>query len=226
MLNLVLNYFTLNRLKLQYKNRNISFLMFYDKATRISYKSSIQRFVIMRESDIDDYSYIAFSSNLYNTTVGKFCSISSFVNIGLGTHPTKFLSTSPIFVSKNNAAGHKWVKENVYNGKPKHVSIGNDVWIGTKVSIMGGVKVGNGAIIGAHSVVTKDVPSYAIVGGVPAKILKYRFHFDIIKKLEALSWWNLAFISLLNILDFFQSELAVYNINLFISKIEQFTPHI
>ena len=70
------------------------------------------------------------------------------------------------------------------------VEIGHDVWIGTNVTILPSVKIGNGAIIAAGAVVTKDIPDYAIVGGVPAKVLKYRFSDDEIKRLNQSKWWE------------------------------------
>lgn len=73
----------------------------------------------------------------------------------------------------------------------KKVIIGNDVWIGSHALILGGVKIGDGAVIGAGAVVTKDVPPYAVVGGVPARIIKYRFSQEIIDKLLEIKWWNL-----------------------------------
>ena len=71
-----------------------------------------------------------------------------------------------------------------------HTTIGNDVWIGWGVLIKGGVTIGNGAVIGARSVVTKDVPPYAVVAGVPAKVIKYRFEQEKIDLLQQLQWWN------------------------------------
>ena len=73
----------------------------------------------------------------------------------------------------------------------ERITIGSDVWIGNGAVILDGVKVGNGAIIASRAVVTKDVPAYAIVGGVPAKILKYRFSSDVVEALEQSQWWNL-----------------------------------
>lgn len=73
---------------------------------------------------------------------------------------------------------------------PPHTTIGNDVWIGWGVLIKGGVTIGNGAVIGARSVVTKDVPPYAVVAGVPAKVIKYRFEQEKIDLLQQLQWWN------------------------------------
>ena len=73
---------------------------------------------------------------------------------------------------------------------PAPAVIGNDVWIGSKATVFGGVKVGNGAVIAAGAVVTKDVPPYAIAGGVPAHIIRYRFDEDKINRLEEIAWWN------------------------------------
>jgi len=187
--------------------------MFYDGATKISLKSTIQRLVRIRESSIGEFTYIGHNSNILCTTIGKFCSISRQVNIGLSSHPSNFMSTSPVFFSANNETGYKWVDEDVYDGRPKPVSIGNDVWIGMNATITGGVTVGNGAIIAAHSVVTKDVPPYAIVGGVPAKIIKYRFDDTLINKLEELRWWDLPEDFLKKNILIFQGEISLDKLN-------------
>ncbi|EPR69959.1 CatB-related O-acetyltransferase [Cyclobacterium qasimii] len=147
--------------------------------------------VILRDTKVQDYSYIGHSSNFLRTNIGKFCSISRNVNCGLPSHPTHFISTSPIFFSPNNSTGTNWVKgDKLYDDLPSPINIGNDVWIGMNVSITSGINIGDGAVIAAHSVVTKDVPPYSIVGGVPAKILKYRFSSDIINQLQKSEWWN------------------------------------
>ena len=139
--------------------------------------------------NIDDYSYIGKSSILHNTTIGKFSSISDCCVIGLPGHPINHLSTSPIFTAPFNALRETWVNDRIYKPEIK-VEIGNDVWIGYGVMIPNNIKVGDGAIVAAGAVVTKDVPPYAIVGGVPAKIIKYRFSEDKIKKLLDLKWWE------------------------------------
>jgi acetyltransferase-like isoleucine patch superfamily enzyme len=181
--------------------------MFYDNATKISLKSTIQRFVVIRQSNIGEFSYIGHNSNIFRATIGKFCSISRFVNIGLSSHPSNFLSTSPVFFSANNAAGYNWIDKDVYDDNPDPILIGNDVWIGMNATIMGGVTVGNGAIIAAHSVVTKDVPPYAIVGGVPAKVIRYRFDDLLISKLESICWWDLPEVVLKKNISIFMEEL-------------------
>ena len=85
----------------------------------------------------------------------------------------------------------------------KPIHIGNDVWIGARSIIMDGVSIGDGAIVAAGSVVTKDVPPYAVVGGSPAKIIKYKFSQDIIDRLEEIQWWNLPDEEITKVVDLF-----------------------
>ena len=187
--------------------------MFYDRESEISNRSRIQRFVVLRKCTVGDYSYIGYNTNIYHADIGKFCSISKDVCIGLPSHPSKFISTSPIFVNRINGTGYTWSEQDIFDSVPQKVIITNDVWIGMKSTIMGGVTIGNGAIVAAHSVVTKNVPPYAVVGGVPAKIIKYRFTEDIISKLEQCAWWNLPDEFLRERIAAFQQEITPENIN-------------
>jgi acetyltransferase-like isoleucine patch superfamily enzyme len=171
-------------------NRKISFLSIFDHLSVLSPKSRINRFVIIRNSTIGDYTFIGPNSSILNTSIGKFCSISKNVNIGAPLHPTNFFSTSPIFFREHNGNGYSWVKGQLFDDRSKDINIGNDIWIGLNVTIMGGIKIGDGAIIAAHSVVTKDIPPYAIYGGVPARLIKYRFDSEIIDSLLNLKWWD------------------------------------
>lgn len=131
--------------------------------------------------------------------VGKYCSLARNVHIILGKHPTKtFVSTHPMFFSTIKQNGKTYVSiqkfiENTYadNKQIYPVIIGNDVWIGDSVKILSGVTIGDGSIIAAGAVVTKDVPPYSIVGGVPARIIKYRFTEEQIEKLLKFKWWNM-----------------------------------
>ena len=125
------------------------------------------------------------NNNFFNgdIIIGKYCQIGSDVAIHTTNHPIHYMST---YINKNLFDGALYsLKES------KKVSIGNDVWIGHNVIIVGEVVVGNGAILAAGSVITKDVLPYSIVAGVPAKLIKKRFSETIIEEIEALQWWNM-----------------------------------
>ncbi len=142
-------------------------------------------------------SYIGVNSSI-NGKIGRYCSIAGNVRTVLGTHPTtRFVSTSPVFFSTAKQNGTTYVTEQKFDEakfaddeRKYQVVIGNDVWIGDSALLMSGVTIGDGAIIAAGAVVTKDVPPYAIVGGVPAKVIKYRFTEEQIKLLLEFEWWN------------------------------------
>ena len=144
---------------------------------------------MLRNVEIGNYSYLARNAFASNLTIGKFCSIGPNFCCGLGLHPTNGISTSPMFYSTVRQNGVTLCTENQYE-ETKHTTIGNDVFIGANVTILDGVTIGDGAVVGAGAVVTKDVPPYAVVGGVPAKVLKYRFDKDTINKLLQIQWWN------------------------------------
>lgn len=145
--------------------------------------------VLLENTYIDDYSYVNVNSYIGNSKIGKFCSIASGVKISLGIHPTDFVSLHPTFYANNK--GFPTFSDKTYVKEYAEVEIGNDVWIGTDVMIPGGIKIGDGALIAAGAVVTKDVEPYAVVGGVPAKFIKYRFDEEVIEKLLKIKWWNL-----------------------------------
>lgn len=139
--------------------------------------------------EIGSYTYLANNCIFNNTIIGRFCSVGSNVISGHGRHPSSvFVSTSPTFFSTLKQNGVTFVDKNYFD-ELLPVIIGNDVWIGANVFIRDGIKIGNGAIVGAGAVVTKDVPPFAIVGGVPAKIIKYRFTPEEISLLEEDAWW-------------------------------------
>lgn len=126
--------------------------------------------------------------------IGRFCTIAPGFTVGDGQHPTDFLSTHP-FQYKGVAFGYcrEWVEFQtaIEPIEQNPVGwIGSDVWIGGNVVMMRGVKVGHGSIITAGSVVTRDVPPYAIVEGVPARVSEYRFEPEVVERLLKLQWWN------------------------------------
>lgn len=168
----------------------VSWLAQIDNSSTVNKKAKINRSAKLFHSSMDRYSYIGKRSSLVYAEVASFCSIASDVCVGMGTHDLKKLSTSPLFTERYNGTGSSWVKQ---TPTPyKQVIIGNDVWIGERAMVMGGIHIGDGAVIAAGAVVTKDVPPYAVVGGVPAKVIKYRFSPEIIEKLEHLKWWTLS----------------------------------
>lgn len=155
---------------------------FHSGSVRISckakygYKVRISRNTVVTDDvEIGDYTYINENSYIENCSIGKYCSISSNVHINPAQHNISTFSS------------HPYVCNNPIN---KKTIIKNDVWIGLNAVIMDGLTIGNGAIIGANAVVTKNVPDYAIVGGCPAKIIKYRFSKKKIKELIENEWWN------------------------------------
>lgn len=139
--------------------------------------------------EIGRFSYFASGSRVSMTKFGSFCSVGPYLICGYGDHPTDFVSTSPIFFSTGQQCGISFSQEDLFEER-KEILVGHDVWIGARVFIRDGVKIGNGAIIAAGSVIVKDVPDYAIVGGVPAKIIRYRFTENIINQLLDLKWWD------------------------------------
>jgi len=141
------------------------------------------------KAKVGKYSYFGLNCDCQNedTVIGKFCSFANNVIIGPGEHPLDFISTSPFFF-------WEWMGFNKNVGNMnciEPVTIGNDVWLADNVFVKGGVTIGDGAVCAAGAVVVKDVPPYAIVGGVPAKIIKYRFDEETIDKLLKLKWWDL-----------------------------------
>jgi len=128
------------------------------------------------------------NNSVCNTSIGAFCSIASYCAIGGGDHALDAVSTSPVFYEGKNIFRKHFSR--IHRDLNRPVIIGNDVWIGEGVFINGGVMIGHGAVIGAHSVVTHDVPPYAVVAGAPARTIRYRFDNSIIVKLLECEWWN------------------------------------
>ena len=178
--------------KKRYKNATIDRNTVITSNCKIGEKVHILRDCYISTSNIGNYTYISKYSILQNTTVGNYCSISQNVICGLGNHPLDYFSTSPIFYHSKNTFGINVIGNNDNYTDYKHIMIGNDVWIGARVIILDGVRIGDGACIAAGAVVTKDVPPYAIVAGIPAKIIRYRVDEEKRKLLINSKWWNLS----------------------------------
>ncbi|CCZ22449.1 acetyltransferase (Isoleucine patch superfamily) [Acetobacter sp. CAG:977] len=157
-----------------------------------SKRQAIRRYFNGVNDLLGRHSYVGSNFSCPNsaTKIGSFCSIAANVIICPTQHPAGFLTTHPFsYLREHGLSGQKSF---INYAHTTPAEIGNDVWIGQNAVIMDGVKIGDGAIIAAGAVVTKDVAPYAIVGGVPAKLIRYRFDEATIKDLLRLKWWELS----------------------------------
>lgn len=139
--------------------------------------------------DMSKHSFCGYGTEIINCEIGAFCSIANGVVIGGGEHPINWVSTSPVFYSGRDSVKAKFSE---YERNPaKRTIIGNDVWIGRNAILKQGVSIGHGAIVGMGSIVTRDVQPYSIVGGNPAKLIRYRFDQTMIEELLNSKWWDL-----------------------------------
>ncbi|MEI9424493.1 DapH/DapD/GlmU-related protein [Mesorhizobium sp. Cs1299R1N1] len=161
------------------------------KGCKLGRYASIGERVVLREVIVGDFSYFERHAEAIYTTIGKFCSIAANSRINALEHPIERLTQHKVSYRPNEY--FRWLGVDAAfrdRRRSKAVTIGNDVWVGHGAVILPGIAIGNGAVIGANAVVTRDVPSYTIVAGVPAKPIRPRFAPEIAARIEALAWWD------------------------------------
>ncbi len=153
------------------------------------------------ECEVGAFTYFNEGVSVSHSVIGRFCSIGSDVLINPGNHPLNWVSTHPFASDPSGiSAGMSRVPEyraiaatharGARDSRPSTVHIGHDVWVGSRAVVMGGVEIGHGAVIGAGAVVTKSVPPYSVVAGLPARQMRLRLPQDICAQLIDLEWWN------------------------------------
>lgn len=155
---------------------------------------TIEKGSIVSHSQIGQYTYINRNNSIFNTTIGAFTSIGPHCNIGENEHLLHYITTSESLYNPK-------IIDHLYSLNNKVTVIDSDVWIGANVFIKKGVNIAQGAVIGANSVVTKDIPPYAIAVGNPAKVIKYRFDPLTIQKLMGIKWEKLDYTQIVFILN-------------------------
>lgn len=162
--------------------------------SQVGHHCQIQRYCDLLRVQIGNNTIIERNAVLHDVSIGSFCELSWYVGMGGDNHNYKLPSihhwywqTYFEFEKDENSVGKKNFFDKLYS---EECTLGNDVWVGSGVTVNRKVHVGNGAILASGCVVTKDVPDYAIVAGVPARIIKYRFDKDVICRLLRISWWD------------------------------------
>lgn len=206
------------KIKGVYKTRNL-FLLKRGSKIALSGDVIVEEYATMPLNSFCSMGCFSYSASSLpnNMRVGRFCSIAPNVNIMGTQHPINRFTSSPLTYNSrfSNLAKRDFDKD--YDILPFQMElpapiVGHDVWIGENTTLKGGISIGHGAIIASNSVVTKDVPPYAIVGGVPAKIIRYRFEERTIQRLLDSKWWEY---HITNLPSNFYSE----DINLFLDKL-------
>lgn len=188
--------------KLTYKR--VDFGTLWDTKSSFTKFTHILRGARLNNAHIGKYSRVGVNCKLTNVTVGNFSCIGADCVVGVGQHPTNYLTYHSIFYKQGNWGWHDdWIKYPKGFQEQAHITIGNNVWIGQKVVIMDGVTIGDNSIVATGAIVTKDVPPYSIVGGVPAKVIKTLFNDEMRKRLDEIQWWNMEDNEISKVIDLF-----------------------
>lgn len=154
-------------------------------------------------SSFGKYSYCGYDCEILNCEIGNYVSIANNCKMGGANHVTSWVSTSPVFYYGRDSVSKKFAEFKRPPGKK--IIIGHDVWIAEGCIIKAGVKIGNGAVIGMGSIVTKDIPPYSIAVGNPARVIKYRFDDETIQELLESEWWTLSDVEIQQLAQYIQT---------------------
>ena len=179
--------------------------------------TEIKERVAFSDAELGDYSYVERQAEVIYARIGKFCCIAANSRINVLEHPLERVSQHKMTYRANEYfLGTKLDSEFRARRQGKSVETGNDVWIGHGAIIKPGVKIGHGAVVAAGAIVTRDVPAYAIVAGVPAKFMRWRFEPKVSARIMALAWWNWEHDRLADVIE----DMRVLSAEAFLEKYE------
>lgn len=179
-----------------------------DRESMLSNYSVLFRNMTLHKSLVGSYTYIQENTAVYCADIGPFCSIARNVTIGLFTHPTHMISSSPVFYDNTQPLPRFFVNEVLFQEDMPRTVIEADVWIGEGAKLRAGVRIGVGSVIGAGSIVTRDIPPYTIAAGVPCCPIRRRFDDQICKRLQDSTWWEMSEKELLEFSNLFSDPEA------------------
>ena len=187
-------------------HKHVSLFSLWDKKSSFTPYTHVLSGAKLNNTKVGKYSRVGVNVNVNNADIGNYTAIGKDSILGLGQHPTNYLTSHSIFYKRGNWGWHDdWIAPIEFDDN-KRIHIGNDVWIGRHCMVMDGVTIGDGVTVAAGAVVTKDIPPFAIVGGVPAKVIKYKFSQEMIDRLEEIQWWNLPDADITKVIGLFHTK--------------------